>query len=162
MINFSALSRERFAGRALRLPLRLIPRGLVLPVLQGPWRGARWMVGAATHGCWLGSYELAKQLALARRLAPGRVVFDLGAHAGFYTLLAARGVGPAGRVHAFEPLPENLAFLRRHVRLNRLGNVSVHGWAVWSASGLLRFTPGGDRTTGRLDDAGAFIANARS
>lgn len=112
VINFSAISRERLAGRALRLPLHLIPRGLAVPILQGPLRGARWLVGAATHGCWLGSYELAKQLAFARWLAPGRVVYDLGAHAGFYTLLAARPVGPAGRVHAFEPLPELLSILR--------------------------------------------------
>jgi hypothetical protein len=40
MLNFSAIPRHAVAGRALRLPLRLIPRSLVVPILQGPLRGA--------------------------------------------------------------------------------------------------------------------------
>jgi hypothetical protein len=111
MLNFSAIPRHAVAGRALRLPLRLIPRSLVVPILQGPLRGARWIVGSATHGCWLGCYERAKQQGFVRILAPGQVVYDLGANVGFYTLLAARRVGPTGEVHAFEPGAENLEFV---------------------------------------------------
>lgn len=131
-----------------------------MPVLQGPLRGARWIVGSSTHGCWLGSYEMAKQLAFASRLAPGQVVYDLGANVGFYTVLAARGVGSAGQVHAFEPLPDNVKFLRRHVELNQLKNVSIHACAVSNVTGKLRFAFGGDRSTGRLDDSGSFEVDA--
>jgi hypothetical protein len=37
------------------------------------------------------------------RLKPGMTVIDVGANIGYYTLLAAAGVGTRGRVHAFEP-----------------------------------------------------------
>src|SRR5262249_27923513 len=38
-------------------------------------------------------------------LRSGMVVLDIGANVGQYTLIAARDVGPNGRVHAFEPNP---------------------------------------------------------
>lgn len=34
---------------------------------------------------------------------PGKVVYDIGAHIGYYTLNFAQRVGPEGRVYAFEP-----------------------------------------------------------
>lgn len=97
---------------------------------------------------------MTKQLAFARWLAPGQVVYDLGANVGFYTLLAAKRVGPTGWVHAFEPLPENVWFLQRHVLLNQLNNVSIHPCAVSNVGGKQRFAIGEDRSTGRLDESG--------
>jgi len=45
-------------------------------------------------------------------LRPGDVYADVGAHIGYLAALAARAVGPAGRVVAFEPSPETCAKLR--------------------------------------------------
>ncbi|MFI6803884.1 hypothetical protein ACIBO6_02520 [Streptomyces luteogriseus] len=39
------------------------------------------------------------------RLAPGDTVVDAGAHTGYFTVLASRLVGPAGRVVAIESSP---------------------------------------------------------
>ena len=53
-----------------------------------------------------------------------------------FTLLAARCVGPTGRVDAFEPQPENLARLRRHVELNApLPQVRIHDVALSEQAG---------------------------
>ncbi|MGH9384222.1 MAG: FkbM family methyltransferase [Vicinamibacterales bacterium] len=125
-------------GRLIRAPLSWIPRHIVLPIVQGPLRGSRWIVGAATHGCWLGVYELPKQRAFAAEAARSKVIFDVGANVGFYTLLAASIAGTS-RVFAFEPLPRNLAYLNQHVQLNRLANVQVIAAAVGNASGIVRF-----------------------
>jgi FkbM family methyltransferase len=141
-MNISAISRESMVGRALRLPLRLIPAAAVVPVLQGPLRGARWVVGSSTHGCWLGTYEHDKQGAFAGAIRPGGVLFDVGAHVGFYTLLGARLARPGGRVVAFEPLPRNLAYLRKHLRLNRIDNVTVIDAAVGATDGIAAFREG--------------------
>ena len=138
-MDFSSISRDTAAGRLLRAPLALLPRRARIPVLQGPLRGARWIVEAHTHGCWLGSYEADKQQVFAGLVHPADVVYDVGANTGFYTLLASRLCGAAGRVVAFEPLPRNLAFLREHVRLNRADNVTVLDVAVSSAPGSARF-----------------------
>ncbi len=156
MLNFSGLSRHRFIGWALRLPLELIPHTAVLRVLQGRLRGLRWIVGASNHGCWLGSYEISMQRRFAAELRDGQVVYDVGANVGFYSLLAARCVGHTGRVFAFEPVPENLAYLRRHLALNSLTQVSVEPVAVSNSAGLTRFTVGKNTCTGHFDADGAL------
>jgi FkbM family methyltransferase len=61
----------------------------------------------------------------------GDVVFDVGAHFGFFSLLAAELTGPTGQVHAFEPVPSTAALLRA----NTAGRpVVVNNTAVWSES----------------------------
>lgn len=138
-------------GAVLRLPLRLIPPSTVVPVWRGPARGLRWIVGASTHGCWLGTYEAPNVRQVVRVLRPGQVFYDVGAHVGYYTLLAARLVGERGRVVAFEPVARNLALLRRHLRLNGLRNVEVRPVAVGSAPGAVGFAyDPREHSTGRL------------
>jgi len=160
MLNFSSISNNSGLGKALRLPLKLVPRNARLPILQGPLRGYWWIAASANHGCWLGSYELEKQLAFASHIRHGAVIYDVGANVGFYTLLASEKAGSSGEVHAFEPLPENLSFLWRHVRLNRLSNVAVHAAAVSDVAGKLRFSRTGSRSTGHLDDRGEMQVGA--
>ena len=138
------------AGKVLRWPLRLIPPGTRVPILQGPLRGQRWLVGSGNHGCWLGSYEMAKQRLFGETVAPATIVFDIGAHVGFYTLLASLLVGHAGQVFAFEPLPQNLLYLREHLRLNKIANVSVIDAAVTSQRGTVNFVGGPSTSTGHI------------
>src|SRR5664280_711279 len=89
LMNFSGISGRTFIGKALRFPLSLIPSGTQMPILQGPLHGKRWIVGASNHGCWLGSYEAAKQKKITEFVRPGMVCWDVGANVGFYTLLFA-------------------------------------------------------------------------
>lgn len=143
-------------GRLVRLPLKAIPKGRPVPILQGPLRGKKWIFGAGPSMFWLGSYEHPKQRRLASLLSPGHVFYDVGAHMGYYTLLGAELVGPRGRVVAFEPNPENLDYLRRHVAINAYDNVEVRGEAVAGDVGELRFDASGDSFTGRLAAGGSL------
>jgi FkbM family methyltransferase len=156
VIDLSAASPTSLLGRLLRLPLGLVPRGARVRVLQGPLRGARWIAGSATHGCWLGTYERTKQSALVGLLRPGQTFLDVGANVGFYTLLGSRLVGPEGRVVSLEPLPANLGSLRDHVRMNSASNVEVIAAAAGRAGGRLRFAPAASRSMGRLDESGGL------
>src|SRR5579862_6086578 len=63
-----------------------------------------------------------------------RVVFDVGANAGIYSL-AAIAVQPDVVVHAFEPTPEIAARLRATAELNHLENLHVHEAAVLGETG---------------------------
>jgi FkbM family methyltransferase len=63
-------------------------------------------------------------------LRPGDVFLDIGANVGLYTIAAARIVGPAGEVHAFEPCSRTFARLEENVRLNRLRSVFCHQLAL--------------------------------
>jgi len=61
---------------------------------------------------------------LAATLEKGQVFLDIGANVGFYSLFAARQVGPSGRVFAFEPDPMTFESLGRSVRHNGFDWVS--------------------------------------
>lgn len=118
-----------------------------MPVLQGPVRGMRWIVGAQNHGMWLGSYEAEKQLAISRMLRTGQAFYDIGANAGFFTLLGAKRVGSSGRVIAVEPLPRNIEVLGKHLRVNDISNVDVVGKAISDFIGTARFSVEGHSTS---------------
>ncbi len=49
-------------------------------------------------------------------------------------------MGPAGRVIAFEPLPENFALLQKNVALNNLSHVLTRQQAVFSKNGEVKVT----------------------
>jgi FkbM family methyltransferase len=59
------------------------------------------------------------------QLRPGDLFLDFGANIGYFTLLAARAVGPSGRVIAFECMPSILEQLRRNIVENGVENVTV-------------------------------------
>jgi len=63
------------------------------------------------------------------------VCLDIGAHLGFYSLLASRKVGATGKVVAFEPAYREYTLLRRHLRLNRCTNMRAERLAVGSHEG---------------------------
>jgi FkbM family methyltransferase len=102
----------------------------------------------------MGIYEYRKQLVFASQIPRGSVVYDVGAHVGFYTLLASRLVGPTGRVVSFEPLPRNVTYLRQHLALNRTTNVQVIEAAVADQDGVLTFAERGSSYMGRLERGG--------
>jgi FkbM family methyltransferase len=128
----------------------LIPADFTLTVPFGINRGRRWLRGAANAPEWMGLYELRKQRALRRLVAPGMTVCDIGANAGFYTLGLARLVGEHGRVLAFEPLPRNLAKIREHLSLNRVTNVTLSNCALSNVTAALQFSEGDSDFTGRI------------
>ncbi len=122
-----------------RRVLRLLPAGTVVPVVAGPLRGCRWIIGAAPHGAWLGTLERPLLDQFVASLTPAATVWDIGANVGLYSLAAAPR---CRRVVAFEPLPRNVALLRRHLALNRVNNVEIVEAAVGRATGRLRMREG--------------------
>lgn len=150
-------SAETGIGRLLRAPLGWIPSGAEVPILATAAFGRKWIVGSGPHSCWLGFNEYRKRRTFSEAVKPGDVVWDVGANVGSYTILASVLVGPNGHVAAFEPLPTNVAFLRRHVEINDLSNVSVHEAAIFDRSGVVRFRVEPDRVLGRVDREGGTL-----
>jgi FkbM family methyltransferase len=153
-MNFSGISNQNILGKLLRSPLKLIPPMTVMPIMQGKLRGKKWIVGSGQHGSWLGSYEYEKQLLFQQIVTEGSVVYDIGSHSGFYTLLASVLVGRSGKVVAFEPNPNNLYYLKEHLQLNHIENVIVIEAAVSDSRGEVSFV--GSGFTGHISSQGEF------
>jgi FkbM family methyltransferase len=96
-------------------------------------------------------YEPVTTAALLRVLRPGMNVADVGAHIGYYSVLAARAVGRGGVVHAVEPAEENTTFIETNTRRNRLRNVLLHRCAAGAARELRPF-----HLTGSSDSHGFY------
>ncbi len=67
----------------------------------------------------------------------GGVVFDIGAHHGFMSLVAALAVGADGRVAAFEPNPLSIRHLERNLARNRSAQVEIVSAAVGDRIGTV-------------------------
>ena len=90
----------------------------------------------------LGYYETDEVAVIAEWVRPGTTVLDVGANVGYFTLLMAQLVGPAGKVHAFEPNPGIASRLQENIVLNPHlddGRISVHRVALGAGDGAAEF-----------------------
>lgn len=125
----SALEKLRRVSRRI---LYLVPS-----VVELPW-GDRWIARDDVMDEHIRSgeeFERGEQQFLLRFLKPGMMVFDIGAHHGLYTLLAANKVGSSGKVVAFEPSPRERKRLTDNVRLNRYDRVVIEALALGKTTG---------------------------
>lgn len=84
---------------------------------------------------FFGIWEPAITAIIRGALRPGDVMVDVGANVGMHSLLAAKLVGPGGRVHAIEASPGIFARLRRNLQANGAYNVIPYNLAVTAVAG---------------------------
>jgi FkbM family methyltransferase len=77
-----------------------------------------------------GEHETSTSLVIESLLGPGETFVDVGANVGFFSVLAGRSVGPAGKVYAFEPVDDVRDRLIENILLNELSNVIVRPEAL--------------------------------
>jgi FkbM family methyltransferase len=161
-----AVGRARVSGRLAPLLERIFAligrplNGTALAVAEGPGEGLG-IVGERRSLAWLsGRVEPEIQSILERELGPGDVFVDAGASIGFFSLLAARIVGPSGRAIAFEPQPVAAASVRTNVELNGFENVTVVEAALSNARGTAMLR-GVGTATAHLTTAGEAIGGLR-
>ena len=87
----------------------------------------------------LGVYEPLMAKHFQERVKPGDIVLDIGAHIGYYTLMAAKRVGRKGKVYAFELSEENCLLLTQNLRINGYKNVVLVKKAIAQSSKKAKF-----------------------
>lgn len=143
---------KRLASVWTRLGLRRFPRlkrvyrrmmiAASPPTLHFEAGGRRFSFTTNEPGCGVdmarGRYEPLMTRCLQRALRPGMTFVDVGAHVGYFTMIAARAVGPQGRVVAIEADPDTCNHLRQNIGRNDLENVELRELAVGSGYGTVR------------------------
>jgi FkbM family methyltransferase len=79
-----------------------------------------------------GFFEEGLTRAIIEKLQPGDTFVDIGAHVGYYSMLASLLVGAEGHVVSFEPTPRTRGELFANTA--GLGNVEVVPMAAWDAT----------------------------
>lgn len=129
--------------------------GRIYTFSSGPMAGLRWRRdNRLPYWYHRGLYERRISAFLAARLRPGDCYWDIGAHAGYHVLLAARAVGRDGVVVAVEPDPANCAVLREQLRVNDVADCTVVEAAVANQVGRSTLIlQDGDSRGNRLESA---------
>ncbi len=81
-------------------------------------------------------YEVGLTTMLLEHLSPGATFLDVGAHFGYFSLLASALVGRTGAVHAFEPTPSTYVVLSQNVR--RSPNITAVNQAMYNVPSTLQ------------------------
>ena len=124
-------------------------------VAKGPAKGLKWYrwrrYGSAYHR---GVHEPELQVVLSQLLRPDDVFYDVGAHIGFFSLLASRRTSAA--VISIEPEAENVEALEA---LRDLNGVPADRWRVYQAAaaatvGTITFEKGPSSKTGKIAQEG--------
>lgn len=101
--------------------------GCKLGMAVGGNSGMNTLAGGLISGA---GYEVQTTELFKILVKQGMTVVDVGAHVGYYTILASKLVGNLGKVLAFEPESRNIENLEKNVVLNNASNVTVIGKAV--------------------------------
>ena len=107
---------------------------------------------AVTPGLRSGAYEPHLTAVFERYCRPGMTVVDVGANLGYFSLLAARLVGPGGRVVALEPNSENCRLLLSSLRRSGAANVELLPVAADTAPGWAYYSTHVGSNGGLIDD----------
>ncbi|MDX1459938.1 MAG: FkbM family methyltransferase [Xanthomonadales bacterium] len=135
--------------------LKLRTRWLTAPIRKGPLKGKRWIVASGLNFI-RGRYEIFKTEAFVNNIRTGDIVYDIGGHVGYYSVLCATLAGEGGRVYVFEPRPMNIAYIRRHLELNGVENVELIEAALSDQAGQAQFDISSGTGTGHLANDGGL------
>src|SRR3954453_5871324 len=121
-----------------RLDKRFVPTWTEVDGLQMIGR----TIGHVAHlRAWQEGREEAQMTAeFKRAVRPGDVVLDIGGYLGYFTLLAARGSAPDGRVIVVEANPQSQELLERNIERNGFAErVTLRKTAVAAEPGTATF-----------------------
>jgi FkbM family methyltransferase len=112
--------------------------GKVYQIAHGPMAGVRWRrYNSLPYWYHTGQYEPEISAHIKAHLKKGETFWDLGAHAGYHSVMAARTVGPRGHVVAVEPDPDTCAIFREQIALNDIGNCTLIQCALADKGGTV-------------------------
>lgn len=133
----------------------------MIPIRNGPLKGNKWIVSSGSKFV-KGTYEPLQTKVFLDHVKKGDTVFDVGAHVGYFTVLSSILTGGKGEVTAFEPLPLNLKYLKRHIHKNGCKNVKIIKSCIADKRGETFFDNSHGSGTGHISEGGKLKVKVES
>lgn len=141
--------------------IKYILSAIVVRIKSGPLRGKKWIAASGVKFV-RGDYEVEETGVITAMLRSGDVFYDIGAHHGYYSVIASDIVGEGGQVVSFEPRHINLAYLQKHIKINGCTNVRTINACVSDTPGTVCFDANHGTGTGRISPDGNMVAQSVS
>lgn len=111
----------------------------IYKIMNGPLKGKKWHYRKGTS-LWipLGNYENETAGWLMEQFDENTTFFDVGANLGYFTLMSSFKINK-GKIFAFEPVPKNIAILKKNLELNDVKNVQLIEKALSVKEGKAHF-----------------------
>ena len=142
-----------WARRITSLPLRRVG----LRSRHGPNKGRRWSLPVSGRGVLVGRYEPVRFSTLAEVIRSDDSVWDLGAHYGYASLIAAARLDDPRRLVCVEPSSLNRRYLTRHLEWNGATGAHILDCAIAEADGSETFGGRGGSVSFHLGHIGERV-----
>lgn len=143
MMKYASSDPLRFADIVRRRALEQVRKPPV-NLATTRFNDVRYEIDMSLHGMmkkyFFHTHEMFLERIFDRCLAPGRTFVDIGANCGYWAAYALSLVGRTGAVHAFEPVPQYFAFVKRLAALNPEFTIVANQTACGAQSGIFRMT----------------------
>jgi len=128
--------------------------GKTVCLKRGPAKGYLWR-NYKCYQAWMamGLYEPHVANLIYDILNSGDTFYDVGANAGYFTLVGAKAVRPNGKVVAFDPVPVNVSTIKKQIEINNLNDCCVvEPVAISNSNGNFSFVVSKKNANSHLSD----------
>jgi len=130
---------DKYVFEKLRLYLA-IKRGVeFVKINRGPLKGYLWTPTTDFYRYCLGIHEVHLSTSLVSNLKSDSVFYDLGANAGYYSLIASTKIDE-GAIYGFEPVDKSIKYFRAHLVKNQITNVEIISKGISDSCKEIYFT----------------------
>ena len=123
-----------------KIYLLTTPKNKIRKIRLGVLKGMKWIYSSGYTDYWMGTYEKEVAEIFSKYAKKSKVIYDLGANIGYYSLIAIKSIKNNGTVYAFEPAPENINILKQHKFINNIDNLTIFELAISNKTGNTLFT----------------------
>jgi len=143
-----------------KLKNKFRPKGY--STIKSGWaKGLIWSHNISDTRYLAGDYEPDIAFHILTRSESGFSFIDIGANAGYYSLLAAtKAVDPAQIILAIEPMEQNISLIKNHIYLNKLTQIKLLPFAVSDSDRELEFSAAPNLAANTYISQSDFFQNA--
>lgn len=134
-----------------KLLIKTTPKEAPRQLYFGPLKGKKWIYSSGYSEYFMGNYEKEVVDIFYEYAKKSKIIYDIGANIGYYSLIASKALKHKGKVYAIEPLPSNIIYLKKNIEINKDSNIEILELAVSNRRGIFSFSNSNNNVANTLN-----------